>query len=87
MQCKMQCRLSTVLEDHSLSIDTQLISDQEKRIRENRLKIRCIAETVIFCGRQGIAMHGHRDDGPAVQDNTCVVMLKLVRVQNGPAGP
>ena len=67
----MQCRLSSVLEDHSLSIDTQLISDQEKRIRENRLKIRCIAETVIFCGRQGIAMRGHRDDGPAVQDNTC----------------
>ena len=80
---------SSVLEDHSLSIDTQLISDQEKWIRENRLKIRCIAETVIFCGRQGIAMRGHRDDGPAVQDNTCanhgnffLALLKF-RIQAG----
>ena len=33
-------QLSSVVEGHRTSIDTQLISDQEKRIRENRLKIR-----------------------------------------------
>eukprot|EP00731_Ephydatia_muelleri_P012055 Em0006g949a len=71
------------------SIDTQLISDQaEKRIRENRLKIRSIAETVIFCGRQGIAMRGHRDDKPAIQENLCanhgnfLALLKF-RIQAG----
>ena len=63
-------QLLSVVEGYS--IDTQLISDQaEKRIRENRLKIRSIAETVIFCGRQGIAMRGHRDDKPAIQENLC----------------
>ena len=64
-------QLSFVVEGHRTSIDTQLISDQEKRIRENRLKMRSIAETVIFCGSQGIAMRGHRDDKPAIQENLC----------------
>ena len=64
-------QLSSVVEGHRTSIDTQLISDQEKRIRENRLKMRSIAETVTFCRRQGIAMRGHRDDKPAIQENLC----------------
>ena len=34
---------------------------QSKRIEENRKKIQSIAETVIFCGRQGIFLRGHHD--------------------------
>ena len=50
--------------------------------------MRSIAETVIFCGRQGIAMRGHRDDKPAIQENLCanhgnfLALLKF-RIQAG----
>ena len=30
-----------------------------------------LLETVIFCGRQCIALRGHRDDKLDVQSNTC----------------
>jgi hypothetical protein len=39
-----------------------------KRIEENRKNIQSIAETVIFCGWQGISLCGHRDDRKAVQE-------------------
>lgn len=31
------------------------------------MKLKSIVETVIFCGRQGITLRGHRDDGPSLQ--------------------
>ena len=74
-------QLFSDVEDHSLSFETK-----RNWILKNRFKIRCIAETVIFCRRQGIATHGHRDAGPTVQDNLCanhgnlLVLLKF-RIQ------
>ena len=57
-------------------------------MKENRLKIRSIVETVIFCGRQGIAFRGHRDDWPDVQDDPNgnhgnFLALLNVRIQAG----
>ena len=39
---------------------------QRTAIAQNRLKLRSIVETIIFCGRQGISLRGHQDD------HTCV---------------
>ena len=41
-------------------------SERNKRASENHLKLKYVAETVIFCGRQGLAFRGHRDDTPSV---------------------
>jgi len=37
---------------------------------ENHVKLHSIAETpLFFCGRQGIAFHGHHDDRPSVEEH------------------
>eukprot|EP00112_Aurelia_sp_Birch-Aquarium-sp1_P020814 Seg5447.2 transcript_id=Seg5447.2/GoldUCD/mRNA.D3Y31 product="52 kDa repressor of the inhibitor of the protein kinase" protein_id=Seg5447.2/GoldUCD/D3Y31 len=43
-------------------IDEILDTVRSARIKKNREKIEPILETVIFCGRQNIALRGHRDD-------------------------
>lgn len=50
-------------------IDQQLNTIHQKRIAENRSKLRSIVETVIFCGRQGIALCGHRDYRTVVNED------------------
>ena len=51
-----------MMENKILPVDQQLSSIRAQIVAENRKKIRSIAETVIFCGRQGLALRGHRDD-------------------------
>ncbi|CAM4775782.1 unnamed protein product [Rotaria magnacalcarata] len=38
-------------------------------IKENRARLRPIIETIIFCGKQNIALRGHRDDGHKIEEN------------------
>ncbi len=45
------------------SVILQLDNARMKEIRENREKLIPIINTVLFCGRQGIALRGHRDHG------------------------
>ena len=58
----------SVMENKLLSIDQQLSNICAGIVSQNRKKIKCIAETVIFCGRQGIALRGHRDDWKHVKN-------------------
>ena len=51
----------------ALSIDQQLCSLRREQIAKNRLILRSIVETVILCGRQGMALRGHRDDRTHVE--------------------
>jgi len=46
------------------SVAVQLNHQAKQQILDNRRKITPIIETVIFCGRQGIRLRGHRDSGP-----------------------
>lgn len=48
--------------DHCLSSHRSRLADQ------NRLKLTSIVETILFCGRQGFALRGHRDDGTSIDD-------------------
>ena len=60
---------SKLQKNKTLSIDQQLSTLRQERIAQNRVKLRSIVETVIFCGRQGIALRGHRDDHTHVESN------------------
>ena len=50
------------MENNLLSIDQQLSSIRAKIVSQNRKKMKCMTETVMLWGRQGIALRGHRDD-------------------------
>ena len=78
----------TAMEKKGSRIDHHLSSLHSKQVEENRLKIRSIAETVIFCGRQGIALRGNRDDRPLVEEDPNgnhgnFLALLQFRVQSG----
>lgn len=50
----------SVMENPTTGIDHRLSSARSKQAAENRLKLRSIAETVIFLGRQGLSFRAHR---------------------------
>ena len=50
------------MKNQDLAIDCHLSSERSKDAADNRLKLASIAETVLFCARQGLAFRGHRDD-------------------------
>ncbi len=60
---------TATMKNPDLAIDRHLSSERSKRAAENRLKLASIAETVLFCARQGLAFRGHRDDGPSIEEN------------------
>ena len=65
-----------VQNNKALSIYQQLSVQRRESITQNRLKLRSIEETEIFCGKQGIALRGHRDD------HTCVDLDPLANHGN-----
>lgn len=48
--------------DKSKSVDVQLDSIVSRQVEANRAKLVPIVEAIILCGRQNIALRGHRDD-------------------------
>jgi len=50
------------MESKQIPINQQLSKIQALIVAKNEEKLKSIVETVIFCGRQGIALCGHRDD-------------------------
>ena len=60
---------TAMMSNPDLAVDHRLSSERSKRATENCLKLMCIAETVIFCGRQGLAFRGHRDDTPSTKED------------------
>lgn len=55
--------LTAVHNDKNLSIDILLDNSLKASIQNNRNKIKPIIETIILCGRQGLATRGHNDSG------------------------
>ena len=49
------------------SIAVQLKAGLGETIQSNRQKLQSIVETLILCGRQNIALRGHRDSGTDVE--------------------
>lgn len=64
----MDCVISAenfirVFNNPVLSVDNQIDQMRLQQIQENRKRILPIIETVLFCGRQELALRGHRDYG------------------------
>lgn len=57
-------QFKAVTEEGRDSVHMQLNKGSKAQAEENRQKIMPIIETVILCGRQGLALRGHRDAGP-----------------------
>ena len=79
---------TSVMKNPDLAIDHQLNSERSRLAAENHDKLSSIAETVIFCGRQGLAFRGRRDDTPSMKDDSCTnhgnfLALLHFRVQAG----
>lgn len=55
--------LLAVADDKQEAVAMQVCTGLKAQIVENRRRIRPIVDTVIFCGRQGISLRGHRDSG------------------------
>ena len=51
-----------IMENKQLPIDHQLVSALAQQVQRNRELLKSIIKTVIFCGKQNIALRGHRDD-------------------------
>lgn len=51
------------------SIELQIDSGLKKQIEQNRKKLIPIIDTIVMCGRQGLALRGHRDHGPIEINN------------------
>lgn len=49
------------------AVDVQLDNQKEKVMKESREKLKHIIGAILLCGRQGIALRGHRDDGSLFQ--------------------
>ena len=57
--------LKSVIQKPASSIDSQLRQIHAPDIAKNRGILKSMAEAVLLCGRQGIALRGHRDDSTA----------------------
>ena len=56
------------MENAMESIDVQLNTKVSEQVRENREKMKIIVGGIIFCGRQNIALRGHRDDSAFLEN-------------------
>ena len=46
-------------------IDVQMLQQQESEFSFNKAALESIADCLVYCGKQGIALRGHRDDSTA----------------------
>lgn len=51
-----------VMENKQLGIDLQINHARKQLIEKNRMRLRPIVDAIITCGRQNLALRGHRDD-------------------------
>ena len=57
--------LKIIIQKPASSVDSQLRQIRASDIAKKRGILKSMAEAVLLCGRQGIALHGHRDDSTA----------------------
>ena len=71
-----------VLEKKQVPVDQQLSRIRAQRIAENRKKLNSIAETIIFCGKQGIALRGRWDDSRHLEESPHASYDKILALQS-----
>ena len=56
-----------IMNNEQAPIDHQLVSAMAQQVQKNRELLKSIIKTVIFCGKQNVALRGHRDDAKHLQ--------------------
>jgi len=56
-------RFLNMVKNPTLSIDKQIDIGKAREVMKNRKNIVPIIEAIILCGRQNLALRGHRDSG------------------------
>ena len=56
------------MEHKVVPIDQRISTIRAEEVANNRKKIKSVAEAIIFCGRQGIALQGHIDDWKRLEE-------------------
>lgn len=56
--------LTGIVSGNQEPIERQVNKKIQNQALENRKRLIPIVETVLLCGRQGLALRGHRDSGP-----------------------
>ena len=56
-----------IMNNEQTPIDHQLVSAVAQQVQQNRELLKSIINTVIFCGKQNVALRGHRDDRKHLQ--------------------
>lgn len=51
--------------DPNMKIDVQILNQQVTEFENNKYALESIVECILYCGEQGIALRGHRDDATA----------------------
>ena len=78
------------MEGRALPVHSDVVTGRAKKISENRRKISSIVKTIIFFGRQNIALRGHRENiteamsagGPMCNPGNFISLLRF-RVESG----
>ena len=56
-----------IMNNEQTPIDHQLVSAVAQQVQQNRELLKSIISTIIFCGKQNVALRGHRDDRKHLQ--------------------
>ena len=67
-EAKMKAFLSSTEHPHQ-RIDLAMTTAEQERVRRNRAVMLSIVKCLELCGRQGIAVRGHRDDSTSDELN------------------
>jgi len=60
---------TSIMKEEKMDIKCQLDSNAEKQILINRQVLTSVMKTVLFCGKQGLALRGDNDDGVLKEEN------------------
>lgn len=64
--------LRDIILGKSKPINVKIDEQKEKTTKENYERLKPIVGAIVLCGRQGMALRGHRDDGPLYQDEPSI---------------
>ena len=70
--------LKTMIQKPMASIENQLREITASEIAKNRYILKSLADAILLCDRQGIALRGHRDDSTAESDSNKGTFLALL---------
>ena len=70
--------VKTIISKPGVSIDDRLQQTKQSDVLRNREILKSLADAILFCGRQGLALRGHRDDSTADSTSNKGIYMSLL---------